>query len=63
MTPHLRIQVEVEDRVEKKSETSKPHLKKPSMIGHHLVVLIGHDSAEMMVSPHHCQTPTNPVRA
>jgi hypothetical protein len=50
MTPHLRIKVEVEDRLEKKSETSKPHLKKPSMIGHHLLGRLN-------------QTQTYPVRA
>jgi len=48
----LKIQVDFKDRLEKKrkknSETSKPHLKKPSMISHHLVVLIRHDSAELL---------------
>jgi hypothetical protein len=29
------------------SKTWKPQLKKPSMISHHLVVLIGLDSAEL----------------
>jgi hypothetical protein len=47
ITPHLKLQVEVEDWLESKFWYLKPHLKKPRMISHHFVVLIWHDSDEL----------------
>jgi hypothetical protein len=47
MTSHLKLQVEVEDLLENDFWDLKPHLKKPSMISHQLVVLVRHDSAEL----------------
>jgi hypothetical protein len=38
MTSRLKIQVEVENRPEKTSKTSKPHLKKDIMISHQFAV-------------------------
>jgi hypothetical protein len=47
MTPHLKLQVEEEDRVESEFLYFKLHSKKPRIVIHHLAVLIGHDSAEL----------------
>jgi hypothetical protein len=47
MTSNLELQVEVKIELKKNSEAFKTHLKKPIMISHRLVVLVGHDSDEL----------------
>jgi hypothetical protein len=44
---YFNVQLNVEDSIENFYETSKPHLKKLSLISHHLVVSIGNDSVEL----------------
>jgi|AntAceMinimDraft_5_1070358.scaffolds.fasta_scaffold99454_1 hypothetical protein len=47
MPSQSKLQVKVEYILKPHPKTLKPHLKKPKMISHQLVVLIGHGSAEL----------------
>jgi hypothetical protein len=47
MTSNLKFNLKLKIDLKNNPENSKSHLKRPCMISHQLVVLIGHDSADL----------------